>query len=87
MTREMRFGFEAIDITKEKNEFRAGRIDVMTVFFDISDEFLDIRKKFFQLQKFFPHITSNVGDDIPNGMHMGKNFPDIRKNVPDITEE
>ena len=38
-TREMRYGFEAIDITKEKSEFMAGRIVVTTSFFDIGKKF------------------------------------------------
>ena len=78
--REMRFGFDAIDITIEKSEFLAGRMVFMKVFSDISKEFLEP-------QKFFSHLMSNVRKDNPNGMHIEENLPDIRKNVSDITEE
>ena len=79
-TRELRYGFDPIDITKEKREFMAGRMVFRKVFSDISKEFLE-------LQEFFPHIMSNVRNVISNGMHMEKNLPDIRKNFSDITEE
>jgi len=59
----------------------------MSVCHEVMQVFLDIGQEFSELQEFFMHITSNVRDDIANGMHMGKILPDIRKNVSEPTEE
>ena len=48
---------------------------------------MDIGQEFSELQKFFVHIMSNVRVVIANGMHIGKNLPDVRKNVSELTEE
>jgi hypothetical protein len=52
----------------------------MQVFFEIDQEV-------FELQKFFMHITSSVRMDNANGMHIGKNLPDVRKNDSELMEE
>jgi hypothetical protein len=62
-------------------------MEFMSVRHEFTEVFLDIGQEFSELQKFFAHITSSIRVDNANGMHMGKNLPDIGKNVSELTEE
>jgi hypothetical protein len=53
----------------------------------VTEDFLEISQEVPELQKYFVHLTSNVREDNENGMYIGKNLPDVRKNVFDLTEE